>query len=132
MAMDLTACMLVLTGGFLGGVLRFAISGVVARRLGETFPWGTLVVNVTGDVVIGGLAGAAATAGGALATAAFREFAIVGILGGYTTVSSFALQTLSLAVDGERLRAALNVVVSTLLGLAAVVAGFLLAARLLA
>jgi len=132
MAMDLMACMLVLTGGFLGGVLRFAISGVVARRLGETFPWSTLVVNVTGDVVIGGLAGAAATAGGALATAAFREFAIVGILGGYTTVSSFALQTLSLAVDGERLRAALNVVVSTVLGLAAVGAGFLLAARLLA
>ena len=132
MVLDLAACMLVFAGGFLGGILRFAISGIVARRIGETFPWGTLVVNVTGDMVIGGLAGAAATAGGALATAAFREFAVVGILGGYTTVSSFALQTLSLAVDGERLHAALNVVVSTALGVAAVGIGFVLSAQLLA
>ncbi|HKU97143.1 MAG TPA: fluoride efflux transporter CrcB [Vineibacter sp.] len=130
--MDFAACMLVLAGGFLGGILRFTISGAVARRIGETFPWGTLVVNVTGDMVIGGLAGTVATAGGALATAAFREFAIVGVLGGYTTVSSFALQTLSLAVQGEPRRAALNVVGSTALGLAAVGIGFALAARLLA
>jgi CrcB protein len=127
--MDLTGCVLVLLGGFIGGTLRFAVSGVVARRVGETFPWGTLVVNVTGDFVIGGLAGLASAIGGTLATSEFRNLVIVGILGGYTTVSSFALQTLNLALDNERLRASFNVVLSVGLGLAMVGAGFWAAAR---
>ncbi len=132
MIIDLTACMLVLAGGFVGGVLRYAIAEGVARRVAAGFPWGTLAVNVSGDIVIGGLAGAAATAGGALASAAFREFAVVGVLGGYTTVSAFALQTLSLAIDGQHRHAVLNVALSIGLGLVGVAAGFWLAARLLA
>jgi CrcB protein len=130
--MDLTGCVLVLLGGFIGGILRFAVSGAVARAVGETFPWGTLVVNVTGDFVIGSLAGVASVVGGTMATAEFRNLVIVGILGGYTTVSSFALQTLNLALDDERLRASLNVVLSVGLGLAMVGAGFWTAARLAA
>ena len=157
MMIDLTACMLVLAGGFMGGVLRYAIAEGVARRVAGGFPWGTLVVNVSGDIVIGGAgggaggfrgaplvetvrgemvrgggAGGAPTAGGVLASAAFREFAVVGLLGGYTTVSAFALQTLSLAIDGQHRRAVLNVVLSAGLGLFGVAAGFWLAARLLA
>ena len=61
--MSLQACVLVLLGGFLGGLARFFVSGVVGRRFGETFPWGTLVVNVTGDLAIGALAGLARSAG---------------------------------------------------------------------
>ncbi len=130
--MDLMGCALVLAGGFLGGILRFAISGAVARTVGETFPWGTLVVNVSGAFTIGALAGSAALAGGIMATAGFREFVLVGILGGYTTVSSFALQTLNLALGGEVLRAALNVIMSSIFCLGAVGGGFWAAGRLLA
>jgi CrcB protein len=130
--MDLIGCTLVLAGGFLGGILRFAISGAVARTVGETFPWGTLVVNVTGAFVIGALAGMAPLVGGVMATAGFRDFAVVGILGGYTTVSSFALQTLNLALAGEMLRSALNVAISSALCLAAVGGGFWMAGRVLA
>ncbi|HEX2890878.1 fluoride efflux transporter CrcB [Vineibacter terrae] len=123
-------CALVLVGGFLGGVLRFGISGAVARAIGETFPWGTLVVNITGAFVIGALVAMIPLAGGVLASAGFRDFVIVGILGGYTTVSSFALQSLNLALSGEAFRASLNVVLSTFLGPAFVAAGFWVAGRL--
>ncbi|TXL82200.1 fluoride efflux transporter CrcB [Vineibacter terrae] len=128
--MDVVGCAFVLIGGFLGGVLRFAISGAVARTVGETFPWGTLVVNVTGDFVIGSLAGMISAVGGIMATAYFRDFAVVGLLGGYTTVSSFALQTLNLVVEGEGRRAWGNVGLSVALGLLAVGTGFWLASQL--
>ena len=126
--MSLQACVLVLLGGFLGGLARFFVSGVVGRRFGETFPWGTLVVNVTGDLAIGALAGLARSAGGIYATELFRDFAIVGVLGGYTTVSSFSLQTLNLALAGEASRAVLNIVLSAVLCVAAVGCGFWLVA----
>ncbi|TIR97547.1 MAG: fluoride efflux transporter CrcB, partial [Mesorhizobium sp.] len=61
--MSLAACALVLIGGFLGGVSRFFLSGLVGRSVGETFPWGTLVVNVSGALAIGAFAGAARAVG---------------------------------------------------------------------
>src|SRR5918992_4725231 len=112
--MSPTAALLVLVGGFLGGVARFFVSGVVGRRIGELFPWGTLVVNVTGCLAIGLLTGLATT-GDRFAAPSMHELAVVGFCGGYTTVSSFALQSLTLAQGGERLHALLNVLASVAL-----------------
>lgn len=118
---------LVALGSALGGMARYAVSSVVARRFGEAFPFGTLVVNVTGCIVIGlfaALTQAPGTLAGSLST---RVFVLVGICGGYTTFSSFSLQTLDLARAGEWLSAASNIVASTGLCLLAVWLGFLAA-----
>lgn len=122
--MSLEACALVLLGGFAGGVSRFFISGIVGRNVGETFPWGTLVVNVTGALAIGALAGASRSIGGVFASEMLRDFVVIGILGGYTTVSSFSLQTLNLALDGEQRRAASYVVASAISCVGAVAIGY--------
>src|SRR5206468_3404759 len=110
-------------GGGLGSLLRFWISGLVAERYAPTFPWNTLVVNVTGSFVIGVLAAVAAPEARAAATPAFRQFFMVGLCGGYTTFSSFSLQTLDLLRDREWLYAGGNVILSVLLCLIAVWVG---------
>jgi fluoride exporter len=110
-------------GSVFGGMARFWLSGFVARRVGETFPWGTMVINVSGAFVIGVLAASAADHGTFAAVRPW-QFAVTGFLGCYTTVSSFSLQTLSLARDGETARAAGNMVLSLSLCLAAVTGGF--------
>ena len=110
-------------GSVLGGMARFWLSGFMARRVGETFPWGTMVVNVSGCLIIGVLA-ASAAGHGVLAAVRPWQFAVTGFLGCYTTVSSFSLQTLALARDGEMVRAAGNLLLSLFLCLAAVAAGF--------
>ena len=117
-------------GGALGSVMRFWFSGVVARRFGETFPWGTLLVNVTGSLAIGFFATATSPDGRWLAPASFRTFFMVGICGGYTTFSSFSLQTLNLVEGGEWLLAGGNAVGSVALCLAAVWLGHVLALAL--
>ncbi len=128
---DLQSALLVMLGGFLGGTARFLVSGAVGRRIGETFPWGTLLVNVSGAACIGLLAGLADASGGALAGPYFRAFLLVGFCGGYTTVSSFSLQTLSLGQDGQPGLALLNVAMSTAFCLFAVAAGLLAAAAII-
>lgn len=122
--MSLAACALVLIGGFLGGVSRFFLSGLVGRSVGETFPWGTLVVNVSGALAIGAFAGAARAVGGIFSAELVRDLIVVGLFGGYTTVSSFCLQTLNLALDGEHRLAAFNIVASAALCVLAVAFGF--------
>ncbi|PBB94915.1 fluoride efflux transporter CrcB [Mesorhizobium sp. WSM3862] len=122
--MSLAACALVLIGGFLGGISRFFLSDLVGRSVGETFPWGTLVVNVSGALAIGAFAGAARAVGGIFSAELVRDLIVVGLFGGYTTVSSFCLQTLNLALDDERRLAALNVVASAALCVLAVAFGF--------
>src|SRR5713226_494912 len=129
--MTFEACALVLLGGFFGGISRFFVSGFVGRRIGETFPWGTLVVNVSGAFVIGALAGLVRARGGVFGGEMFRDLAFVGFLGGYTTVSSFSLQTLNLALDGQGLQAAIYTILSAALCVAAVGSGFAAAVRLL-
>jgi fluoride exporter len=123
------AC-LVLLGGFLGGVARLLVGEIVSRRLGQGFPFGTLVVNVTGAWLIGALSGLAGAAGGVFAGNLVRDFAVVGICGGYTTVSSFALQTLYLATEGETWKAGANILLSVGLSLVATATGFALVAAL--
>jgi CrcB protein len=113
-------------GAAIGGPMRFLVSGLVARWIGETFPWGTLVVNVSGAFALGAFA-ALATARGASPA---WLFVATGILGSYTTVSSFSLQTLALVRDGERFRAMANAAGSLALCLAAAFAGLALAQAL--
>lgn len=122
--MSLEACMLVLIGGFFGGIARFFVSGLAGRGFGETFPWGTFVVNVSGAFLIGLVAGLGRASGGIFAGAMFRDFVVVGVLGGYTTVSSFSLQSLNLALGGESRQAVFNIIGSSLLCLVAVGVGF--------
>jgi CrcB protein len=114
-------------GGAIGSVARFWLSGVVARHFGETFPWGTLLVNVTGSMLIGFLATLAGPDGRWLAPAGFRPFILAGVLGGYTTFSSFSLQTLTLVQGGEWMRAAANTLASVIGCLVAVWLGHVMA-----
>ena len=116
-------------GGALGSVGRYWFSGVVARHFGQTFPWGTLLVNVSGSLVIGFFATVTGPDGRWLVPAWFRQqFFMLGVCGGYTTFSSFSLQTLTLAEEGEWLYAGANIVFSVAACLAAVWLGHLLAA----
>lgn len=117
-------------GGAVGSIARFWASGVVARHFGETFPWGTLIVNVTGSFIIGFFATATGPDGRWLAAPSTRQFVMLGICGGYTTFSSFSLQTLNLARDGEYFRAGANSALSFILCLVGVWFGHALAASL--
>ena len=118
-------------GSAIGGILRFWLSGLLAAtKLGATFPLGTLFVNVTGSFIIGFFNASTSTDGRFFAPAAMRTFFMIGICGGYTTFSSFSLQTLELARDEAWGAAFANIALSLLLCLAAVAAGHLLAVRL--
>jgi CrcB protein len=117
-------------GGALGSMARYGCSSLAARWIGETFPWGTLIINVLGSMVIGFFATLTGPDGRVLVAPDVRQFVMVGICGGYTTFSSFSLQTLSLARDGDMLRAGANVVASVVLCLIAVWLGHLGAAAL--
>jgi fluoride exporter len=115
-------------GGALGSVGRFWISGLVAARFGETFPFGTLAINVTGSFVIGIIAALAIPEGrmDSQSRAFATQFLMIGICGGYTTFSSFSLQTLNLLRDREWLYAGGNVILSVILCIIAVWLGYLL------
>jgi fluoride exporter len=114
---------MVALGAMVGTPARFFVSGAIARRFGETFPWGTLVVNVSGCVVMGTVA-AFARAHGLPSAANAWLLVATGFLGSYTTVSSFALQTLALVRDAERAPAVGYIALSLVLCLAAVAGGF--------
>lgn len=123
----LSGVIAIVVGSVLGGCARYFVSGVIARRLGETFPWGTMTINVTGAFLIGIFGALATHPASVLAAPNPWLFAVTGFLGCYTTVSSFSLQTLTLARNGEPVHALGNVVFSVGLCLAAVSCGFLLA-----
>lgn len=117
-------------GSALGGVARFGLSGLISSAVGESFPWGTLIVNVTGSFVIGLFATLTGPDGRLVASPDVRQFVMIGICGGYTTFSSFSLQTLNLVRDGQVLDAGWNIAASIVLCLLAVWLGFLAAAAL--
>jgi CrcB protein len=119
--------LLVALGGALGSVARYWCASVFERRLGEGFPWGTIVVNVAGSFLIGLLFSLATRAGEPLLPPSARAFALVGVLGGFTTFSAFSLQTLNLLRGGQVGLALANVTLSVALCLLAVWFGHLLA-----
>lgn len=123
MGQGLTSVLLVALGGALGGMSRFAVSNLMARYLGKVFPWGTLAVNVSGAFIAGWLLGKLDIPVGQMPS--LWLFTVVGLLGGYTTVSSFSLQTIELWQSGQAARAAVNVGTTLLLGLAMVVLGWI-------
>jgi len=114
-------------GGAFGSICRFWCSGFVAQHVGETFPFGTLLVNVVGSFIIGFAATAMGPDGRMFAGTTARQFVMTGFCGGFTTFSSFSLQTLNLLNDGEWLYAAGNAGLSFLLCMMAVWAGHVLA-----
>jgi CrcB protein len=114
-------------GGALGTTARYWLSGVVARSVGETFPWGTLVINITGSFVIGFFGALTGPDGRLFVGSTARQFVMIGMCGGYTTFSSFSLQTLNLMNDGEWFRAGANIGLSVLLCMIAVWIGVVLA-----
>ena len=119
-------------GGALGSVSRFWINGFVSEKAGATFPWGTLAINIGGSFVIG-FFGAIANPEGRLDSATrqfITQFFMIGVCGGYTTFSSFSLQTLNLVRDREWLYAGGNIVLSVILCLVAVWLGWLLGSLL--
>ena len=105
----MAAYLWIAVGSALGGVARFWCSGVAARFMGETFPWGTIIVNVVGCFIIGFFATLTGPDGRVFADTLTRQFVMIGILGGYTTFSSFSLQTLNLVQDGEWWLAGANI-----------------------
>ena len=119
-------------GGALGSVGRFWLNGIISSRFGETFPWGTMLINITGSFIIG-VIGALANPEGRMdsqSRAFATQFLMIGICGGYTTFSSFSLQTLNLARDGEWLRVAGNITGSVAFCLLAVWLGHVAATAL--
>ena len=115
-------------GGALGSVARYWFSGIIGHQFGETFPWGTLLVNLSGSFVIGLLAALAEPGGRRFIGPTGRQFFMYGICGGYTTFSSFRLQTLELIRDGDWFKAGANTAASVLLCLTAVWLGYALGA----
>jgi CrcB protein len=117
-------------GSALGGMGRYWCSVVVTRWLGETFPWGTIFVNILGCFIIGFFATLTGPDGRILVGTTARQFVMIGICGGYTTFSAFSLQTLYLMNDGEWLYAGGNIVISVVACMLAVWAGHALALTL--
>jgi fluoride exporter len=108
-------------GGAIGSAGRFWVSGLVARQFGETFPWGTLLANVSGSFVIGCFYVLTGPDGRLLVPAWFRvHFFMLGLCGGYTTFSSFSLQTLALMQGNQWLYAGANILLSVACCLGAV------------
>ena len=119
--------LLVALAGAAGTLLRYLLGGWLARATGGLFPWETFVINVVGCLAIGALA--AALDRGALLSPPLRMALMVGLIGGFTTFSSFALEALRLGQGAQWMSAALYVVLTNAVGLGAVWAGYA-AARL--
>lgn len=108
---------------------RFFLSELVAEHLGQDFPWGTLIVNVAGCLIIGLFAGLTGPEGVWPTSPLVRQVVAIGVLGGFTTFSSFSLQTIGLLSNGHLLPAVVNVLLSILVCLTATWLGLLLAGR---
>ena len=119
----LAATLWVALGGALGSVARYWMGIIVARLAGDAFPWGTLLINIIGSFVIGYFGMLTLPDGPRPASLEIRLFVLVGLCGGFTTFSSFSLQTVELLRDGEIVRALAYIAASVLLCLIATVLG---------
>jgi len=117
-ATDLTRNVLIFLGAGFGGLMRYWGGGLVQHLWGPTFPLGTMVVNITGCVAMGFLA--TAWTGPVLIREEYRAGVLIGVLGGYTTFSSFGRETMELVRDGEWFRASVYVFGSVTVSLAGV------------
>jgi fluoride exporter len=124
----MTAYIWINIGSALGGIARYWCSGMIANSVGATFPWGTLFVNVVGSFIIGFFNTLTGPDGRLFVPSEYRLFVMVGFCGGYTTFSSFSLQTLALVQDGEWGQAGANTALSVLLCLFSVWLGHIVAA----
>lgn len=120
--------LMVAAGGAAGAVLRYAISGFVAQRLGASFPWGTALVNFSGSFLLGVL-GVLVSERLALPPQTLT-FLGIGVLGGYTTFSTWQYETLRLLENGSWIYGLLNLLGGSLLGLASIVLGVMVGRRL--
>jgi fluoride exporter len=118
------AIVLVFLGGAAGSIWRYWWSGLVAQRFGETFPFGTLVVNVVGSILVGVCSGLLIHISNSSIAIALQQLLVIGVCGGLTTFSSFSLQTFSLIADGRWLSALANIVFSTGLSFGCVALGW--------
>jgi CrcB protein len=126
--MSFTTCLIVMVGGALGTLARYVIS-VIALPISQNLPWGTIWINISGSFIIG-LFGTLTLAHGRYpASENLRLFVMIGICGGFTTFSSFSLQTLDLMRNGAVMRAAANVVASVVLCVFAVAVGHFIATQ---
>jgi CrcB protein len=119
---------LLLTGGAIGTLARYALAGFTHKVYPGTFPMGTLAVNLLGSLVIGFLWGISESRN---ISPNYRSFVFIGLLGGFTTFSTYALETLNLLRDNEIRQAITNILTTNVLGLVLVFAGFLMAKGLL-
>lgn len=124
--MSLTSVLIVMLGGAVGTFARYAVS-VLALPISSRLPWGTIIINITGSFLIG-LFGTLTLAHGRYPVSEnVRLFVMIGICGGYTTFSSFSLQTLDLLRSGATMRALANIVLSVVLCVCAVALGHAIA-----
>jgi len=120
----------VMAGGAAGVGARMFLSNWIANAFGSAFPWGTLIVNVSGCVIIGIFTGLTGPDGAFMTSPLVRQVVAIGVLGGFTTYSSFSLQTITLLADGELLYAAGNIALTLLLCLAGTWGGMALSGLL--
>lgn len=120
---------LIFIGSGIGGMLRYGLSHVVHAMVRTSFPLGTLIVNVTGCLAIGFLAVAL---GGPLARDEHRALLLIGLLGGYTTFSTFGRETMALLHNGQITGAMANILLSNLLGLMGVWVGWMIGMKMYA
>jgi CrcB protein len=127
--MSFTNCLVVMVGGALGTLARYLVS-VPALPISGQMPWGTIIINITDSLLIGFFGTLTLASGRFPVSEPLRLFVMIGICGGYTTFSSFSLQTLDLIRAGGLARAALNIGISVVLCVGAVALSHLMASRL--
>jgi CrcB protein len=123
--MNALTYLLVALGGAIGSVARAWVSVMAVRLVGAGFPWGTMVINIVGSLVIGMVAASALSPTRTLITQEVRIFLMVGFCGGFTTFSSFSLQTFELLREGRPAAALANIALSVVICIAAASAGYL-------